>query len=144
MDLKECVQFATEHPVCYLATIDGDQPRVRALLMDHADETGFYLTVLTGKDMTNQLHKNPKVEVCWYNNPADLADCKQLRVTGRVEFLNDEKSKSRAWDNRSFLEQVTGRKLKDRIEALKISHGEAHFWVLTDAGGEEDLTRIKF
>jgi uncharacterized pyridoxamine 5'-phosphate oxidase family protein len=46
MDLKECAQFAAERPVCSLGTIDGDQPRVRTLLMDHADETGFYFSGL--------------------------------------------------------------------------------------------------
>jgi uncharacterized pyridoxamine 5'-phosphate oxidase family protein len=144
MNLTECVQFATEHPVAYLASVDGDQARVRALLMDHADDTGFYFTVLSGKEVTAQLHKNPNVEVCWYNNPAELADCKQMRVTGKVEFLDDPAAKAKAYESRAFLEDVTGRKIKDRVEPLKIAHGEAHFWVLTDAGGEQDLTRLTF
>ena len=29
MDLHDYVAFATEHPICFLATEDGDQARVR-------------------------------------------------------------------------------------------------------------------
>jgi hypothetical protein len=42
MDLKEYANFANENKACYLATVDGDQPRVRCLGMWFADETGFY------------------------------------------------------------------------------------------------------
>jgi pyridoxamine 5'-phosphate oxidase len=41
MGLKDYIAFASEHRVCQLATADGDQPRVRTLLMWHADESGF-------------------------------------------------------------------------------------------------------
>jgi nitroimidazol reductase NimA-like FMN-containing flavoprotein (pyridoxamine 5'-phosphate oxidase superfamily) len=42
MDYKDCIKFANENPVCYVATADGDQPRVWGLLMWFADETGFF------------------------------------------------------------------------------------------------------
>jgi uncharacterized pyridoxamine 5'-phosphate oxidase family protein len=34
MELKDCIKFANETPVCYLATAEGDQPSVRALGSD--------------------------------------------------------------------------------------------------------------
>ena len=42
MDISECALFANKNPVTYIATTDGDQPRVRAFAMWFADETGFY------------------------------------------------------------------------------------------------------
>jgi uncharacterized pyridoxamine 5'-phosphate oxidase family protein len=33
MNLQDCIQFATQNPICFLATIEGDQPRVRALAL---------------------------------------------------------------------------------------------------------------
>ena len=71
MDLQGCLTFATENPVCYLATVDGDQPRVRAVLMWFAHDHGFYFAILSPKDVSQQLHKNPKAEICFYNNPPD-------------------------------------------------------------------------
>jgi uncharacterized pyridoxamine 5'-phosphate oxidase family protein len=41
-DYQDCIKFANENPVCYIATMDGDQPRVRGFLMWFADEKGFY------------------------------------------------------------------------------------------------------
>jgi len=41
-DSQDCIKFANENPVCYIATMDGDQPRVRGFLMWFADEKGFY------------------------------------------------------------------------------------------------------
>lgn len=144
MDLKECVQFAKEHPVCFLGTIDGDQPRVRAMLMDQADETGFYFTVMAGKQVTEQIRANPKIEVCWYNNPAELADCKQLRVYGAAEFLTDQESKDRSVDSRKFLDDVTGRSISQLATPMRIAHGDAHFWVLTDSSAEAEIEHLKF
>ncbi len=41
MDFKDCVAFANEYPICFMATEEGEQPRVRALLQWFADERGF-------------------------------------------------------------------------------------------------------
>ena len=144
MNLKECVQFAKEHPVCFIGTIDGDQPRVRTTLMDHADETGFYFTVMAGKQVTKQIRANPRIEVCWYNNPAELADCKQLRVYGTAEFLTDQESKDRSVGNRKFLDGVTGRSISQLATPIRIAHGDAHFWVLTDSCAEAEIEHLKF
>lgn len=144
MDLTECAQCATEHPVCFLGTIDGDQPRVRTLLMDHADETGFYFIVMAGKEVMKQIRANPKIEVCWYNSPAELADCKHLRVYGTAEFLTDQESKGWAVRNREFLDGVTGRSISPLATPMRIAHGDAHFWVLTDACAEAEVEHLRF
>jgi uncharacterized pyridoxamine 5'-phosphate oxidase family protein len=144
MDFQDCVKFASEHPVCYLATLDGDQPRVRALLMLSADENGFTFTTLSPKKMSSQLKANPKTEVCFYNNPAELGNAKQMRVTGEVEFLVDEESLDKAYQTRAFLEPMAGRPLKPLVEVFRIPSGEAHFWTIPDVLKEPTLERIKF
>ena len=144
MGLKECAQFATEHPVCFMGTIDGDQPRVRTLLMHHADETGFYFVIMDGKQVLQQIRANPKVEVCWYNNPAELPDCRHLRVCGTAEVLTDQASKDQAVESRKFLDDVTGKKISQLANMVRIAHGDAHFWVLTDACAESAIEHLKF
>jgi uncharacterized pyridoxamine 5'-phosphate oxidase family protein len=112
--------------------------------MDHADETGFYFIIMEGKQVIEQIRANPKVEVCWYNNPAQLPDCKQLRVYGTAEFLTDRESKGWAVENRKFLDDVTGRSISQLANAVRIAHGDAHFWVLTDACAEAEIEHVKF
>ena len=65
MELQDYTQFATENPVCYLATAEGDQPRVRTWLLWFADESGFYFVAMAPKEVTKQMQQNPKVEVCF-------------------------------------------------------------------------------
>jgi pyridoxamine 5'-phosphate oxidase len=66
MDFSDCLRFATGDPVTYIATADGDQPRVRAFAMWFCDNSGFYYHTGTSKRTCGQLKKNPKVELCFY------------------------------------------------------------------------------
>ena len=42
------------------------QPRVRALGMWYADDTGFHLQTATMKDLYLQLKADPRVELCFW------------------------------------------------------------------------------
>ena len=74
--------FLTESGVFYLATADGDQPKVRPLGA-HMEMDG---KVLFGfgdfKDVYKQLVANPKVEICAFKGG------KWLRIAG--ELVNDD------------------------------------------------------
>jgi pyridoxamine 5'-phosphate oxidase len=144
MDLQDCIKFATENPVCFVATADGDQPRVRGFLMWYADESGFYFITMTPKEVSKQLQKNPKVELCFYNNPAELQGAKQMRVTGEVEFLDDEEIEEKAYQARSFLEAIAGKPIRPVTQVFRIATGEAHFWTMADILKEPELERLKF
>jgi len=144
MDLQDCITFATENPVCYLATTDGDQPRVRAVLLLFANENGLYFETLSPKEVSKQLHKNPRVEICFYNNPADLQNGKMMRVTGEVEFLDDEELKKEVYEKIRFIEDLAGKPIEHLLEVFRIKTGEAHFWTMADVLKEPELERIKF
>ena len=133
MDVKDCFKFATENPVCYVATADGDQPRVRTFYLWYADESGFYFVTIAGKDVVKQLQQNPKAEVCFFNNAAGPADWKQMRVTGEIEFLEDEESLEKAYQNRSFLDTYVGFSLKPYVKPCRMAKGEVQFWTLAGA-----------
>lgn len=144
MDIQDCIKFATENPVCYVATMDGDQPRVRGFLLWYADESGFYFITMSPKQVSKQLQQNPRVEVCFYNNPADPADWKQMRVMGEIEFLEDEESLEKAYQNRSFLDDIVGFSVRPLVRPFRIPTGEAHFWTLADNLKEPEIERLKF
>jgi pyridoxamine 5'-phosphate oxidase len=144
MDFKDCIQFANDNPVCFIATMDDDQPRVRGFLMMSADESGFYFITFSPKQCTRQFKENPKVEICFYNNPPELQGAKQMRVTGEAEFLDDEELLEKAYQARAFLEELAGRPIKPLVEVFRISTGEAHFWTLQDVLKEPELERIRF
>ena len=55
--MNEFIQFANENPVCYLATAEGDQPRVRVLGFWFADETGFYFQTASIKGISTSVEE---------------------------------------------------------------------------------------
>ncbi len=144
MELKENIDFANANPVCIIATEDGDQPRVRGVLMMSADESGFYFALLSPKQVCHQLKANPKVEVCYYNNSADPGQAKQMRVTGVAELCQDPDLIDKVAHDRAFLEQLAGQPIRPIIEIWRVSHGEAHFWTMMDVLKEPQIERIKF
>jgi len=144
MNLQDCIRFATDHPVCFFATTDGDQPRVRPLALWFANDDGFYFAILSPKQLSKQLKTNPKVEVCFYNNPADPIDAKMMRVTGAAELVEDRELHDRAVKDGEPIEQVAGRPLGELWEVFRIRSGEAFFWTAADTLKEAELERIRF
>ena len=83
MDVIERVcQFLEEAQTYYLATVEGDQPRVRPF--GTALVYGGRLYIQTGKvkDVSHQIAANPKVEICAFHGG------KWLRLAG--ELVNDD------------------------------------------------------
>ncbi len=140
MDFKECAKFSDENRVCYLATVEGDQPRVRALGMWYADETGFYFQAQSVKALVKQLEKNPKVEVYFHSK-----DNKVMRVSGKVNFITDEKIRARCIEERPFVKDfgITGPN-DPLLSVFHLYTGEAYFWTRADSMKEADIPRIKF
>ncbi len=145
MTLSDCTKFANENPICYLATVDGDQPRVRGFMLWFADETGFYFHSGMPKAVCQQLLKNPKAEICFYK-PAPPPDAgTMLRVAGKVEFLNDLALRTRLLEERPFLKQLGVSGPEDPMLAVfRIGRGEAYFWTMADNMREEESERVRF
>ncbi len=144
MNFNDYIAFASANPGCFLATCDGDRPRVRALRMYFADKTGFYFGTLSPKDMSKQLHNNSKVEVCFYNNPKDVAQAKQMRLAGSVEFVKDPDMIHRMHEERIFLDDIAGQNLEPVSEILKVTAGDVHFWTMSDVMNEKKLEHLVF
>jgi pyridoxamine 5'-phosphate oxidase len=141
MDFKDCIKFANENKTCYLATVEGDQPRVRALGMWYADETGFYFQGQTVKAFYKQVQKNPKVEI--YFQTQDFS--RVMRVSGKAKIITDEKIKARCIEERPFIKNF-GITTPDSplLGIFQVYTGEAYFWTMADTMKEASLPRIKF
>lgn len=85
--MKRVADFLKEAGTYYLATVDGDQPRVRPFGTAHIFEDRLYIQTGKVKDVSKQIHANPKVEVCAFK------DGKWLRVSG--ELVEDDRIEAR-------------------------------------------------
>jgi uncharacterized pyridoxamine 5'-phosphate oxidase family protein len=141
MDFKDCLKFANDNKTCYLATAEGDQPRVRCVEMWYADETGFYFQAETVKALYKQIEKNPKVEL--YFNAKDFS--KVLRVYGKAKIITDAKIRAKCIKERPFVKNFGITEPSNPLLAVfQVYTGEAYFWTMADNMKEAGLPRIKF
>ena len=80
--IERVCKFLSEAGTYYLATVEGDQPRVRPFGTAHVFEGKLYIQTGLSKKVAQQLLANPKAEICAFK------DGKWLRVAG--ELVNDD------------------------------------------------------
>ncbi len=85
--MQRVLNFLKEAGTYYLATIDGDQARVRPFGTINEFEGRLYIQTGKVKDVSKQLHKNPKAEICAFK------DGEWLRVAGT--FVEDDRREVR-------------------------------------------------
>ncbi len=83
--MQKAVDFLKNAEVYYLATVDGDQPRVRPFGTAHVFEGKLYIQTGKVKDVSKQIHKNPRVEICAFKDGAWLRIAAELVEDDRRE-----------------------------------------------------------
>ena len=123
MDKAEIIDFMNATHACYMATVEGDKPRVRGMGIVKADENGIIIQTGTYKDIYKQLSANPNVELCFHDAKQGI----QVRVSGAVEPLDDLELKKEVIAERKFLKPIAE---KDGYGAIVIYRlkGMATVW----------------
>lgn len=85
--MERVCQFLKEAGVYYLATMEGDQPRVRPFGTAHIFEGKLYIQTGKIKPTSRQLAANPKAEICAFMNG------KWIRIAG--ELIEDDRVEAR-------------------------------------------------
>ncbi len=62
--MQEVYEFLKKCGAYYLATVDGDKPRVRPFGTAHIFEGKLYIQTGKSKDVSKQMVKNPNIEIC--------------------------------------------------------------------------------
>ena len=99
--LAEAVLATDRFP--YLASIDGDQPRVRPVSPVRTDGFTVYVANLRGYHKTQEIAFNPNVELC-YLDP----DHNQVRITGVAEVVDDRVLLQEIWESNPLLRNYLG------------------------------------
>lgn len=126
MNIQDCIRFANENPVCFLATCDDGEPRVRCMGFWFADESGFYFQTGASKDLVGQLNQNPAIEVCFYKASGMIGET--MRINGAVEFTDDEVLRKKVIADRPFLKSFGLDYDSPQLVIFRICRGRAHFW----------------
>ncbi len=136
MTKDEAIDIVRDAGFGYLATLDGDQPRVRPM-MPYLSEDGKLLLALLGRSRTlNQIKDNAKVEVCFVDRK--MWYC---RVTGTAVISSDIAHKEAVWDAIPMLRQYFSGPADPNfhLAVIDIDHMEA----MTPHGREPEKISLK-
>ena len=124
--IERVYDFLNTAQTYYLATVEGDQPRVRPFGTALVYEGKLYIQTGKVKNVSRQLAANPKAEICAFNGG------KWLRVAG--ELVNDDRREPKA----AMLEKMPSLKAMysaddDNTQVLYFRNATATFSSFTEA-----------
>ncbi len=91
-DIEEVWSQFKDFQHVFLATMEGDQPRVRPVTLINFDGK-FWVTTDTWSEKVKQIQKNPKVEFSFMFKKGDRDCC--IRVTGLAKIIEDKLVKAK-------------------------------------------------
>lgn len=101
MSLEIIQQMVLDAGMGYLATCDGDQPRVRAMMPILREDGTLLMATFPHFKKIGQIAKNSKVEICFVDRK--LCHC---RIEGKALVSNDKDLKQELWDKQMMLRQL--------------------------------------
>lgn len=138
MTKEELFTMMNENPAFHLATVEGDQPHVRGMLLFRADENGIIFHTASSKNVCQQIRNNPKAELCFQ------AKGTQIRVMGELEEIPDEalKEEIRNHPTRQFLKAWEDMGIDFQLTVFCLKNGKATTWTMETNFAEKEWIEL--
>lgn len=124
--MQEVYEFLKKCGTYYLATVEGDQPRVRPFGTVEIFEDKLYIQTGKVKEVSKQIQSNPNVEICAF------AEGIWLRVAGKLIRDDRIEAKKHMLDNYPSLQAMYSPE-DDNTEVLYFEDATATFSSFTEA-----------
>lgn len=120
---KRVVEFLQKNPIFYVATIDGDQPRVRPFGVVFELDGKMYFTTGRGKAVYNQMQVNPKIEIS--TTSADGSEW--IRLNGKAVYDDNMEAKKKAFEVYPMFERLYRAPDNPDFQVFYLADGEGEF-----------------
>ena len=127
--MNEVYEFLKKCGTFYIATEEGDQPRVRPFGVVNIFEDKLYIQTGKSKNVSKQMQINPNVEICAF------MDGKWLRLAGKVVRDDRREAKASMLDANPVLKNMYSAD-DDNTEVLYFENAKATFCSFTEAPKE--------
>lgn len=117
--MEEVYDFLNKAGTFYLATEEGNKPRVRPFGVVNIFEGKLYIQTGRKKNVAKQISKNPFVEICAMNNG------KWIRVSGELVDDNRVEAKKSMLDAHEELRKIGYDENDDNTEVLYLKNAVA-------------------
>ena len=118
--MQEVYDFLKECGTYYLATVDGDKPRIRPFGTVDIFENRLYIQTGKVKNVSKQLEKNPNAEICAFK------DGRWLRLSGELVRDDRTEAKKHMLDAYPYLRGMYNEN-DDNTEVLYFKNARAEF-----------------
>jgi len=120
MNREEIFKFMNNNPEFFLATCDGNEPRVRGMRLYQAKDGGVFFNTSKDKSLYRQLIKNSSVEMCFYDG-----DCTQVRIRGNAHLMENSEHKEqmsrKTPEMKSFI-------VDDKLALFRLKNAKVKVW----------------
>ena len=123
--MEEVYEFLKKCGTFYLATEEGDKPRVRPFGVVNIFEGKLYIQTGKVKNVSKQMQANPNVEICSY------MDGKWIRLEGKVVRDDRYEAKASMLDANPMLKSMYSAD-DDNTEVLYFENAKATFCSFTE------------
>jgi len=118
--MDEVLKFIGNRTVFFVASVDGDKPRVRPFGLAIPYQGKIYFTTGNEKDVYKQLIANPNVEIC-----AMGLDNQWIRVSGKAVFEDNMVIKNAAFAEYPELKNIYSSPDDPKLTTFYLADGEA-------------------
>ncbi len=134
--MDEIIEYLTSIPAWYLATCEGDQPRVRPFSFVARDKGKLWFCTATNKDIYFQLKENPKFELCGWKPGFGW-----IVVTGVASMVDEVSAETRkeGYRHMTALGESYDGPNDERLTFFSLEKGTAK---LADIDGSERIIEI--
>ncbi len=126
--MNEVVKFLSDAKIFYVATVDGDKPKVRPFGVAVESEGKIYFGTSNEKDIYKQLQVNPNIEIS-----TTAQDGRWIRLKGRAVFENNLDVKKKTFEVCPPLIDLYKTPENPILEVFYISEGEATIYSFIEA-----------
>lgn len=116
--VKEIAGILAETPMCFLATVSGNEPRVRAFQYQFERDGKLWFCTAKSKEVFKQLEANPAVEIC-----AVKQDMTWVRMNGNVTFEDNRAVKEHILSEQPLIKSIYGTADNPDFTTFFVEHG---------------------
>jgi len=109
-----------------LATLEGNRPHVRGILLYRADDEGIIIHPGKMKDLYKQLCDNSEAEFCFNDFQSNI----QIRVSGQLELEDNQELKEEIVGQRDFLKPWVEQFGYEFLAIFRMTKGKACVWTM--------------
>lgn len=124
--MEEVFEFLKKCGIFYIATEEGNQPRVRPFGVVNIFEGKLYIQTGKSKNVSKQMQINPNVEICGF------LDGKWIRLEGKVARDDRREAKASMLDANPILKNMYSAD-DDNTEVLYFEKAKTTFCSFTEA-----------